>query len=306
MLEYSPSPTDIHIVRQHYRGEAMKQNKKDLTTEKQLPIVKQEDGINEGSEATPSNFTLFMKLGIIVLSIIAIIGFGVKIMPNAVTVSTNVIRRELPIYSVDIEESKVALSFDTAYGNEDVPAILDILAAYKVKATFFMTGEWVDKYPEDVKAIAKAGHNLGNHSENHKRMTELSKEECLQEIMTLHDAVKELTGSEMNLFRAPYGDYNNTLIGAAKECGYYTIQWDVDSMDWKDYGVDGIINKTVNNKKLDNGSIILMHVGAKYTPEALELVIVGLQDRGYELVPISELIYTGDYKVDQTGRQIGK
>jgi peptidoglycan/xylan/chitin deacetylase (PgdA/CDA1 family) len=169
-----------------------------------------------------------------------------------------------------------------------------------------MTGEWINKYPDDLKKIAAAGHDLGNHSENHKQMSQLTPEQCVEEIMKAHNRVKDLTGVDMNLFRAPYGDYNNTLVAAARDCKYYTIQWDVDSLDWKDYGVDGIINKTVNNKKLGNGSIILLHVGAKYTPEALELIIVGLLDKGYKLVPVSELIYTGEYKVDQTGRQIKK
>jgi len=124
--------------------------------------------------------------------------------------------------------------------------------------------------------------------------------------MKAHNRVKELTGIEMNLFRAPYGDYNNTLVGAARDCKYYTIQWDIDSEDWKDYGVDSILESTVENKHLGNGSIILVHNGAKYTPEALELVINGLQDQGYEIVPVSELIYTGEYSVDKTGRQSEK
>lgn len=97
-----------------------------------------------------------------------------------------------------------------------------------MKVTFFMTGEWIKKYPEDVKALAEAGHDLGNHSENHKQMTKLTKEESAEEIMKAHKRVKELTGIDMNLFRPPYGDYNNTVLGAAKECGYFTIQWDVD------------------------------------------------------------------------------
>lgn len=90
----------------------------------------------------------------------------------------------------------------------------------------------------------------------------------------------------------------------AKENGYYTIQWDVDSLDWKDYGVDNIINTVVNHKNLGNGSIILCHNGAKYTAEALEAVITGLQEKGYEIVPVSELIYKDNYHMDVTGRQI--
>jgi peptidoglycan-N-acetylglucosamine deacetylase len=263
---------------------------------------------NEYDQNEPErvDISLFVKVGIVVLSIVLIVGLGVKMLPNAVTVSSSGSKRDLPIYCVNTEENKVALSFDAAWGNEDTQNILNILAKYDVKVTFFMTGEWVNKYPDDVKAIAAAGHDLGNHSENHKQMSQLNKEQCIDEIMKPHNRIKELTGIEMNLFRAPYGDYNNNLVGSARECGYYTIQWDVDSLDWKDYGVESIINKTVNSKDLGNGSIILMHNGAKYTPEALESIITGLMNKGYEIVPISQLIYTGSYTVDHTGRQFQK
>jgi polysaccharide deacetylase family sporulation protein PdaB len=260
----------------------------------------------EPKENEQTNITLFVKIGIVVLSIMMMIGLGIKILPDAVTVSNISSKRDLPIYCVNCEEKKVAISFDAAWDNEDTQKILDILVKNDVKVTFFMTGEWINKYPEDVKAIAAAGHDLGNHSENHKQMSQLSEEQCVEEIMKAHIRVKELTEIEMNLFRPPYGDYNNILVGAARDCKYYTIQWDVDSLDWKDYGVDSIVSKTVNNKRLGNGSIILMHNGAKYTPEALETVITGLQDKGYKIIPISQLIYTGEYTVDQTGRQFGK
>jgi polysaccharide deacetylase family sporulation protein PdaB len=260
--------------------------------------------LGETQSAKESYATLFVKVGIVVLSIIMIVGFGIRIIPTAVTVTNLSTKNDLPIYSVNLEEPKVALSFDAAWTNEDTSKILEILDQYKVKATFFMTGEWVEKYPKDVKSIAAAGHDLGNHSENHKQMTELAKAECEEEIMTAHNRVKELTGIEMKLFRAPYGDYNNALVGTARECGYYTIQWNVDSYDWKDYGVDSILDRTVENRKLGSGSILLMHVGTKYTAEALEKIIVGLQEKGYEIVPVSQLIYTGEYKVDQMGRQI--
>ena len=138
--------------------------------------------------------------------------------------------RKIPIYCVDTDEKKIALSFDAAWGNDDTKQILEILEKENVKVTFFMTGGWVESFPDDVKAIAAAGHDLGNHSENHKQMSQLSKEECVDEIMKTHNKVKELTGREMTLFRPPYGDYNNTLIDTLKECGYYCIQWDVDTL----------------------------------------------------------------------------
>lgn len=147
------------------------------------------------------------------------------------TVSNTVNGKELPIYSVETDEKKVALSFDAAWGNEDTQAILDILAEHQIHVTFFMTGEWVESYPEDVKKIQTAGHDLGNHSENHKNMSQLTDGDCQQELMKVHEKVKTLTGVEMELFRPPYGDYDNEVITNAKGCGYYTIQWNVDTFD---------------------------------------------------------------------------
>ena len=224
--------------------------------------------------------------------------------PEVISVSNSVDGRELPIYCVDTNENKVALSFDAAWGNEDTGKILEILRKYNVKVTFFMTGGWVSKYPEDVKAILADGHDLGNHSENHKNMSKISDEECKEEIMSVHNKVKELTGYDMFLFRPPYGDYDNHVITNAKKCGYYTIQWDVDSLDWKDYGVDSIVNTVCNHKHLGNGSIILCHNGAKFTAQALESIITGLQEKGYQLVPISQIIYKENYHMDHEGRQV--
>lgn len=258
------------------------------------------------NEQQQEKLKFFVKTGIAVLSFLVLIFLGIKYIPDALSVTNSADTKKLPIYCVNVDEKKVALTFDAAWGNEDTSKILDILAKYNVKVTFFMTSGWVSKYPDDVKAIVKAGHDLGNHSENHKHMSQLSKDQCIDEILKTHQKVKELTGIDMNLFRAPYGDYNNTVVEATNEAGYYCIQWNIDSMDWKDYGVDSIINETVNNKALGNGSIILLHNGAKYTPEALESIIIRLMNNGYELVPVSQLIFTGEYTVDQTGRQIEK
>lgn len=220
------------------------------------------------------------------------------------SVSSRVGDRELPIYSVETDKKQVALSFDAAWGNEDTAQILEILKKHNVNVTFFMTGGWVEKYPDDVEAILAAGHDLGNHSENHKNMSQLSDEECKEELMKVHNRVKELTGYEMELFRPPYGDYDNAVITNAKECGYYTIQWDVDSLDWKDYGVESIISTVTEHKHLGNGSIILCHNGAKYTAQALDSLITKLKEKGYELVPVSGLIYKEKYHMNHEGRQI--
>lgn len=243
------------------------------------------------------------KSMILWLTVAAIIVLAVRCLPDEISVSNNVGGRELPIYCVDTQERKVALSFDAAWGNEDTGQILDILAKHDVKVTFFMTGGWVEQFPEDVKKIYEAGHELGNHSENHPNMSQLSASAQIEEIMTVHERVKELTGVEMNVFRPPYGDYDNTVVKTVLECGYYPIQWSVDSLDWKDYGVASIIDTVCNHKNLECGSIILMHNGATYTAQALDTVITTLKEQGYTIVPVGELIYKEDYHLDVTGKQ---
>lgn len=225
-------------------------------------------------------------------------------VPAVLPASSTVNGRELPIYCVQTDEKKVSLTFDAAWGNEDLAQILDILDRYQVRATFFMTGDWVSRFPDEVRAIAAAGHDLANHSDTHPQMSHLSADEIRKEIQDAHEKVRVLTGISMNLFRPPSGDYNNLVITTARECGYYPIQWDVDSLDWKDYGADSIVSTVCEHKHLGNGSIILLHNGSTYTAQALEAVIQGLQARGYALVPVSELIYTEDYHMDAEGRQI--
>ena len=225
-------------------------------------------------------------------------------LPAAVMVNTTQGSRELPIYCVQTDQKKIALTFDAAWGNEDTADLLSILARNQIHATFFLTGSWIDAYPDDVKAIAAAGHDIGNHSQTHPEMSTLSKEQIRDELMQVHKNVKELTGQNMCFFRPPYGDYNNLLIQTATECGYLSIQWDIDSLDWKNYGIQSIIDKTALNPELSNGSIILMHNGAKYTKDALETVISTLQSKGYEFVTLSELVYKDHFHMDPSGKQI--
>ena len=215
-------------------------------------------------------------------------------------------KKSLPIYCVKHDDSEkcISISFDAAWGPADTIEILNTLDKYNVKATFFMTGGWVDSYPDMVKEICSRGHDLGNHSHNHKQMSKLSASEQKDEIMYVTDKVKELTGYDVFLFRPPYGDYNSTLINTVYGCNHYPIQWNVDSLDWRDYGVENIIKTVTNHKALGNGSIILMHNGAKYTAKALGTVIETLQSQGYTFIPISEMIIRDNFHMDGTGRQI--
>ena len=225
----------------------------------------------------------------------------------AVIGSVKVFAREerlLPIYCVECEEKKIAISFDAAWGNDDTEELIKILAEYDVPATFFVVGAWVDKYPESVKQLHDAGHKIGNHSNSHPYMTKLSEKQMLAELTACNTKIANVTGEEPVLFRAPYGDYNNATIKTVESVGMYTIQWDVDSLDWKDYGTDSIIKTVCGHKHLGNGSIILCHNGAKYTASALARMIEQLKEAGYEFVPVSELIHKEDYYMDHEGRQI--
>ena len=235
----------------------------------------------------------------------AIIAVGIITSTGLKAVSTVTEQKELPIYSVETDKKQVSISFDAAWGDEQTHTLLDILKEHHVKSTFFLVGDWVDKYPDDVKDIYDAGHDIGNHSNTHPHMTEMSTEEQKNQIKACNEKIKEITGKEPKLFRAPYGDYNNTVVQSVKSLNMYCVQWDIDSLDWKDPSPSEMVNRIVPN--LQNGSIILMHNGAKNTPEALPMIIEAVKEEGYEFVPLSKLVCKNckvDYKTDVTGRVI--
>lgn len=210
-------------------------------------------------------------------------------------------KRSLPIYSVETHEKKVAISFDCAWGVDYTDKLLDIMEKNNVKCTFFAVEFWVNKYPEYAKKIVDAGHELGTHSRTHSYMSKLSKTEILDELTTSSAAIERVTGVKPVLFRPPYGDYNNLLVDTVQGMGLYTIQWDVDSLDWKNLSATEIALRVINGTK--NGSIILCHNNGLHTAEALPIIFSTLKNRGFTFVPIGELIYKSDYTVDGTGRQ---
>ena len=210
--------------------------------------------------------------------------------------------RLIPIYSVEREDKVVSISFDCAWGVEHTDEILNALRVGNVHATWFMVEFWTKKYPEYVKKIDEAGHEIGTHSSTHSYMSKQNSEEIKLELSTSSEAIKAVTGKEVNLFRPPYGDYDNELIQTASEQGYYSIQWDTDSLDWKDLSATDIAMRVINNVK--NGSIILMHNNGLHTAEAVPIILETLKNRGYTFVPIGELIYKDNYTIDGTGRQI--
>lgn len=208
-----------------------------------------------------------------------------------------------PIFQVDTDKALVSLSFDSGSSGGYTDEILEILAKYKIHSTFFLTKEWMESHEADVKKIHEQGHEIGNHTVSHPDLTKLGAQQIAVQIQDTHAKIKELTGQDAFLFRTPFGAYNTAVINAVKDNGYYCIQWTADSLDWKNLGVQPIIDRILNSGRLKNGAIILMHNGADYTPKALETVIEGILDRGYQIIPVSELIYTRDYKIDGSGVQ---
>ncbi|MBD5632639.1 MAG: polysaccharide deacetylase family protein [Clostridia bacterium] len=209
--------------------------------------------------------------------------------------------RLVPVYSVDRQDKVVSITFDCAWGTEYTDAILNALKVSNVRATFFMVEFWTTKYPEFVKKIDESGCEIGTHSSTHSYMSKLNAEEIKKELTTSSEAIESVTGKKVDLFRAPYGDYDDELIKTASELGYYTIQWDVDSLDWKDLSASDIAMRVINGAK--NGSIILMHNNGLHTAEAVPIILETLKNRGYSFVPVGELIYRENYVIDGTGRQ---
>lgn len=209
--------------------------------------------------------------------------------------------RLVPIYSVEREDKVVSISFDCAWGTDHTDDILNALRVSNVRATFFMVEFWVNNYPAYVQKIDAQGHEIGTHSSTHSYMSKQNAEEIKMELSTSAEAIEKVTGKKVELFRPPYGDYDNELIKTASELGFYTIQWDTDSLDWKDLSATDIAMRVINNVK--SGSIILMHNNGLHTAESVPIILETLKNKGYSFVPIGELIYKDNYTVDGTGRQ---
>ena len=232
-------------------------------------------------------------------AVAAAVMFGVVNHPAIVGASAAT--RELPIYCVQRDQKMASLTFDAAWGNEDTQQLIDILGKYNVKATFFVVGDWAEKYPESVKALHDAGHEVMTHSAHHDHFNALSAEEIAADLNASCDKIEEVTGVRPTRFRPPYGEYDDHVITTTRAAGLEPIQWDVDSLDWKDLSATEITKRVTG--KVQAGSIVLFHNAAKHTPEALPAILEQLIAQGYTLVPVSRLILTGNYTIDHTGRQ---
>lgn len=251
------------------------------------------------------NFTVINKKKLLIFTsalLVSILIFCITLGYGVSAVFNSKNQKELPIYSVDRQDKKIAISFDCAWGVDYTDRLLEIMQAENVKCTFFMVEFWTLKYPEYVKKIADNGHEIGTHSATHPHMNSLNKSSMVKELNSSKQAIEQTCGAKVELFRAPYGEYNNTLIETAKELGLYTIQWDVDSLDWKDLSANEISKRVIS--KVKAGSIVLFHNQGLHTADAIKIIIPELKNQGYEFVPIGELIYKDNFYVRSDGTQI--
>ncbi len=209
--------------------------------------------------------------------------------------------RLLPIYNVETNKKWISISINCAWNADDIDQILEVLDRCNVKTTFFMVGDWVDRFPEETKRIAEKGHEIANHSDSHPHVNNLSYEQNVEEIKKCTEKIKTVTGKEVSLYRCPYGEYNDTSVKAALDNGYKVIQWSIDTLDYEGLDESQMIDRI--NKNLKNGSIILMHNGTENTANSLEGIIKNIQKKGYNIVKVSDLIYNENYEIDANGTQ---
>ena len=237
----------------------------------------------------------------------AIAGFAIVACAAAITlvvtsVGSRAEKRLLPIYSTECSDKKIAVTFDVAWENSNTDELINILKDYDAKATFFITGDWCDRYPDDVTKFFDAGHEIENHSDQHPHVLGANVNDLIADTRECSRKIKMLTGEEPTLYRAPYGEFDDSLITTLDGMGMKVIQWDVDSVDWKDPSPADIKKKVLKGVK--PGSILLFHNDLENTTEALPEILQNLKSQGYKFVTVNELIYKDNYTIDANGRQI--
>ncbi len=237
-----------------------------------------------------------------VCTVIILMVMAFSISKSQEVVETAASIKKLPIYNVQTDENKVALTMNCAWNADDIDSILQTLEKHNVHITFFMVGDWVDKYADAVKKIADKGHEIGNHSNTHPHVNQLNLEKNIAEIEETAKKIKKITGKATTLYRGPYGEYNDTVIQAAEAQNHYTIQWNIDTLDYSGLTGEEMWSRIEN--KLEKGSIILMHNGTKHTADSLDSILSKIKQKGFKIVTVSDLIYKENYKINVNGTQM--
>ncbi len=240
-------------------------------------------------------------VSVITVILLFCIANTIFIKNDSIETSANA-QKLLPVYNVETQENKVLLTMNCAWNADDISQILEVLKNNNTKITFFIVGDWVDKYPEAVKKINEAGHEIGTHSNTHPHVNNLSYEENIKEIEESCAKIEKITAKKPTLYRAPYGEYNNTVIKSAQDKELIPIQWNLDTLDYTGLTGEEMWNRL--ESKIKKGDIILTHNGTKHTADSLDMLIKNIKQKGLEIVPISELIYKENYKINSNGTQI--
>lgn len=196
------------------------------------------------------------------------------------------------INEVSTSEKLIAITFDDGPNTIFTPQVLDIFSEVDGKATFFMIGEQIEKCPELVKKAYELGHEIGNHTYTHPKLSQLSREDCFGEIERTKKLITELVGHKPVVFRPPYLDFNDETVSVLNQMGYPMIgALNMEAKDWEMPGVDFILEETRYCVK--NGSILIFHDGygdRSQTVEAVRILVSELTTQGYKLVTVSELL----------------
>ncbi len=211
-------------------------------------------------------------------------------------------QRELPVYAVARDDQKIALTIDVAWEDDKTPFILEELSKHNIKATFFVCGFWAKENDDIVEAIHASGHEIGNHTSTHPHMSLLDVPTIEQEVLSFDDTLEKITGTRTNLFRAPYGEYNDLVISTVRAMGYTPVQWSIDTMDWNENRKsDEIVDSVM--QKLSSGSIILSHNNGANIETYLPTLIEKAKSEGYSFVTVGELLHGSDSIIDVNGVQ---
>lgn len=241
-----------------------------------------------------------LRIASVVLFAIVAVLLVIFAVTNAVTAGAE--EPKAPIYCVERGDNKIALTFDCAWGNSNTDALLEILEKANAKATFFVTGEFCDKYPDDVRKFAEAGHSVQNHSDLHSHVKGMNINDLIADTRECNRKIKMLTGKDPVLYRSPYGEYDDVVLTTVEGMGLKPIQWSADSIDWEDPDAATIKKRILS--KTESGSILLFHNDLPNTEEALPSLLTELLQKGFEFVKTEDLIYFDSYRIDNTGKQI--
>lgn len=241
-----------------------------------------------------------LRTAVIVLAVL--VGAGIIIMAVMSSFKVAADEKKLPIYGVDRADNKIAVTFDCAWGNSNTDLLLSLLKDADAKATFFVTGEFCDKYPEDVRKMYDAGHEIGNHSDLHPHVEGINIHTLTEDTRECSRKIKMITGEEPKIYRAPYGEYDNNVITTIEGMGYKIIQWSVDSIDWQEPDPDTITKRIMEGTV--SGSILLFHNDLDNTAQALPEILLGLRQKGFSFAKVSDLIYHDSYNIDSNGIQV--